>query len=163
MLPLGLPWNARRWAGPLPPAWAFLPDCGHSAYCLCWRNAPIAPTPTASHRAIADRLFLAGARGFITPRQHAVLIAVCEGGNLNCVIERTGIDRSTTSELVRRMAPLESARPCGGLGRVPKTFERHYLRTGRAKARKPQLQRCASHDAGADQQAVVRQLVVRNS
>jgi DNA-binding MarR family transcriptional regulator len=53
----------------------------------------------------ADQLFLAGALGFVTPRQFAVLIAVSasEGGNLTHVIERTGIDRSTASELVRRM------------------------------------------------------------
>ena len=60
------------------------------------------------HRAeqAADQLFLAGALGFITPRQLAVLIAVSEieGGNLNYVVERTGIDRSTTSEMVGRMA-----------------------------------------------------------
>jgi DNA-binding MarR family transcriptional regulator len=60
------------------------------------------------HRAeqAADQLFLAGALGFITPRQLAVLIAVSEseGGNISYVIERTGIDRSTTSELVGRMA-----------------------------------------------------------
>ena len=60
------------------------------------------------HRAeqLADQLFQANAIGFITPRQLAVLIAVSEseGSNLNCVIERTGIDRSTTSELVGRMA-----------------------------------------------------------
>ena len=60
------------------------------------------------HRAeqAADQLFLAGALGFVTPRQLAVLIAVSdsEGSNLNYVIERTGIDRSTTSEMVGRMA-----------------------------------------------------------
>jgi DNA-binding MarR family transcriptional regulator len=60
------------------------------------------------HRAeqAADQLFLSGALGFTTPRQLAVLIAVSEseGSNLNYVIERTGIDRSTTSELVGRMA-----------------------------------------------------------
>jgi MarR family transcriptional regulator, temperature-dependent positive regulator of motility len=59
------------------------------------------------HRAeqAADRLFLAGALGFVTPRQLAVLIAVAEskGGNLNHVIKHTGIDRSTTSNLVGRM------------------------------------------------------------
>src|SRR5262245_43383224 len=52
------------------------------------------------HRAeqLADQLFLAGARGFVTPRQLAVLIAVAEreGG--------TGIDRSTAAELVKRLA-----------------------------------------------------------
>jgi DNA-binding MarR family transcriptional regulator len=59
------------------------------------------------HRAeqIADRLFQAGALGFVTPRQLAVLIAVSEseGCNLTAVIERTWIDRSTTTELVQRL------------------------------------------------------------
>jgi MarR family transcriptional regulator, temperature-dependent positive regulator of motility len=69
------------------------------------------------HRAeqAADRLFLAGALGFATPRQLAVLIAVSEseGDNLNHVITRTGIDRSTTSYLVGRTArvgPLQKRR-----------------------------------------------------
>src|SRR5262249_13435126 len=60
------------------------------------------------HRAeqLADQLFQAGAIGFITPRQLAVLIAVSEheGCTSTYVIEHTGMDRSTTSELVGRMA-----------------------------------------------------------
>ena len=59
------------------------------------------------HRAeqIADRLFQDGALGFTTPRQLAVLTAVAasEGCNLTTVMERTGIDRSTTTELVQRL------------------------------------------------------------
>ena len=59
------------------------------------------------HRAeqVADRLFEDGALGFVTPRQLEVLIAVSEseGCNLVAVAERTGIDRSTTTELVRRL------------------------------------------------------------
>jgi MarR family transcriptional regulator, temperature-dependent positive regulator of motility len=68
------------------------------------RRSPLHPLHRAEQA--ADQLFLAGALGFITPRQLAVLIAVSEseGGNITHVIERTGIDRSTSSELVRRMA-----------------------------------------------------------
>ena len=59
------------------------------------------------HRAeqVADRLFQGGALGFVTPRQLDVLIAVAadEGCNLTAIIERTGIDRSTTTELVQRL------------------------------------------------------------
>lgn len=59
------------------------------------------------HRAeqVADRLFEDSALGFVTPRQLEVLIAVAadEGCNLVAVAERTGIDRSTTTELVRRL------------------------------------------------------------
>jgi DNA-binding MarR family transcriptional regulator len=59
------------------------------------------------HRAeqVANRLFEDGAAGFITPRQLAVLVAVSEieGCNLVAVAERTGIDRATLGEIVRRM------------------------------------------------------------
>jgi MarR family transcriptional regulator, temperature-dependent positive regulator of motility len=59
------------------------------------------------HRAeqVANRLFEDGAIGFVTPRQLAGLVAVSksEGCNLVAVAERTGIDRSTTTELVQRM------------------------------------------------------------
>jgi DNA-binding MarR family transcriptional regulator len=54
---------------------------------------------------VAGRLFEAGALGFITPRQLEILIAVSEseGCNLTAVIERTGIDRSTTTDIVQRL------------------------------------------------------------
>jgi len=59
------------------------------------------------HRAeqAAERLFNAGALGFVTPRQLEVLIAVAadEDCNLAAVVERTGIDRSTTTILVQGM------------------------------------------------------------
>jgi MarR family transcriptional regulator, temperature-dependent positive regulator of motility len=59
------------------------------------------------HRAeqVASHLFNDGALGFTTPRQLAVLIAVSalEGCNLTAVIEHTGIDRSTTTDLVQRL------------------------------------------------------------
>src|SRR5262245_9558667 len=59
------------------------------------------------HRAeqVADRLFHDSTLGFITPRQLAVLTTVSarEGCNLRTVVERTGIDRSTTTEVVRRL------------------------------------------------------------
>jgi DNA-binding MarR family transcriptional regulator len=59
------------------------------------------------HRAeqVASRVFNDGALSFTTPRQLEVLIAVSEseGCNLTAVIERTGIDRSSTTELVRRL------------------------------------------------------------
>src|SRR5262245_3959567 len=59
------------------------------------------------HRAeqAADRVFNDGALAFTTPRQLEVLIAVAthDGCNLTVVIEHTGIDRSTTTELVRRL------------------------------------------------------------
>jgi MarR family transcriptional regulator, temperature-dependent positive regulator of motility len=59
------------------------------------------------HRAeqAANRLFQDGALGFITPRPLAVLIAVSaqEGCSLAAVIEHTGIDRSTTTQIVRHL------------------------------------------------------------
>jgi MarR family transcriptional regulator, temperature-dependent positive regulator of motility len=65
------------------------------------------PSPLHLHRAeqVASRVFEEGALGYTTPRQLEVLIAVSEseGCNLTAVIERTGIDRSSTTELVRRL------------------------------------------------------------
>ena len=54
---------------------------------------------------VADRLFQGGALGFVTPRQLEILIAVAadEGCNLTAIKERTGIDRSTATELVQRL------------------------------------------------------------
>jgi DNA-binding MarR family transcriptional regulator len=53
----------------------------------------------------ADRLFWANGIGYITPRQLAVLVTVAddEGIHLTAVKERTGIDRSTTSDVVERL------------------------------------------------------------
>jgi MarR family transcriptional regulator, temperature-dependent positive regulator of motility len=54
----------------------------------------------------ADSLFDAGAReSNLTPRQLAVLIEVghSDGPNQTEIAERTGVDRSTLSELVRRL------------------------------------------------------------
>jgi MarR family transcriptional regulator, temperature-dependent positive regulator of motility len=59
------------------------------------------------HRAeqIADRLFLTGVLGSITPRQFAVLVAVAENEGLSQVdvSKRTGIDWVTTIDVVRRL------------------------------------------------------------
>jgi MarR family transcriptional regulator, temperature-dependent positive regulator of motility len=69
------------------------------------RHAPIALHLLHRAEQVANRLFEGGALAVTTPRQLAVLIAVSEseGCNLVAVAERTGIDRSTTTELVQRM------------------------------------------------------------
>src|SRR5262245_61583349 len=69
------------------------------------RHAPIALHLLHRAEQVANRLFEGGALAVTTPRQLAVLIAVSEGQgcNLVAVAERTGIDRSTTTELVQRM------------------------------------------------------------
>jgi DNA-binding MarR family transcriptional regulator len=90
-----------------PPARALfhtLLTLGTLSYGAQMRTSPL----HLLHRAeqAASRVFHDGALGFVTPRQLAVLITVAEneGGNLTGVIQRTGMDRSTTSELVGRMA-----------------------------------------------------------
>jgi MarR family transcriptional regulator, temperature-dependent positive regulator of motility len=59
------------------------------------------------HRAgqCAEEIFLARMARSITPRQLAVLITVAEEEGLSQtdITERTGIDRSTTADLVRRL------------------------------------------------------------
>jgi DNA-binding MarR family transcriptional regulator len=59
------------------------------------------------HRAgqAGDMLFAAKVIGDITPRQLAVLVAISgtEGLNQTDIVERTGIDRSTLTDLVRRL------------------------------------------------------------
>jgi MarR family transcriptional regulator, temperature-dependent positive regulator of motility len=53
----------------------------------------------------AGKLFAATAMGTTTPRQLAVLIAVSENEGLNqtAVVKRTGIDRSTSADIIRRL------------------------------------------------------------
>jgi MarR family transcriptional regulator, temperature-dependent positive regulator of motility len=53
----------------------------------------------------AGRLFVAHALGFIRPRQLEILVAVSENDGLNQtdVAERTGIGRSTVTQIVARM------------------------------------------------------------
>jgi DNA-binding MarR family transcriptional regulator len=71
------------------------------------------PSPLhALHRAAqrADSLFARhGGAGHITPRQFAVLEAVSSAEGLNQVkiMQATGIDRSSTAELVRRLVSLK--------------------------------------------------------
>jgi DNA-binding MarR family transcriptional regulator len=50
-------------------------------------------------------MFERGTAGDLTPRQYAVLVTVAENEGLSQtrLIERTGIDRSTVSDIVRRM------------------------------------------------------------
>ena len=59
------------------------------------------------HRAeqAAAKLFATSAMGFITPRQLAILVTVSENEGLNQtrVVERTGIDSSTTVKIVGRL------------------------------------------------------------
>ena len=77
-----------------------MPTLGTAELWLATRPSPL----HLLHRAeqVADRLFQDGALGLVTPRQLEVLIAVAEqeGCNLAAVAERTGIDRSTTTDLV---------------------------------------------------------------
>jgi DNA-binding MarR family transcriptional regulator len=60
------------------------------------------------HRAqqLSDVLFEAEVGADLTPRQFAVLTAVAENEGLNQtgIVQRTGIDRSTLADLVRRLA-----------------------------------------------------------
>jgi hypothetical protein len=53
----------------------------------------------------AGRLFAARAMGSTTPRQLAILVAVSENDGLNQtdVVQRTGIDRSTLTEIISRL------------------------------------------------------------
>jgi DNA-binding MarR family transcriptional regulator len=55
---------------------------------------------------VADRLFQAYGLRFVTPRQLAVLLVVAEDEGINATIvtERTGIDRTTTGQVVQRLA-----------------------------------------------------------
>ena len=59
------------------------------------------------HRAsqCAEILFTAEMRSDLTPRQFAVLVTVSqrEGLSQTRIVERTGIDRSTMADIVRRM------------------------------------------------------------
>jgi MarR family transcriptional regulator, temperature-dependent positive regulator of motility len=53
----------------------------------------------------AGRLFAVNAMGSTTPRQLAILVAVSEYEGLNQteVMQRTGIDRSTVADIIRRL------------------------------------------------------------
>jgi len=95
-----------RQGGPGSGDWGLFPPIADARNAELW--CAMRPSPLhLLHRAeqVADRLFQDGAPGFITPRQLAVLTTVSEseGCNLTAVIERTGIDRSTTTELVQRL------------------------------------------------------------
>jgi MarR family transcriptional regulator, temperature-dependent positive regulator of motility len=62
--------------------------------------------------------FCMGTKGKLTPRQLALLMAIeeCEGLNQTELTERTGIDRSTISEMIRRLQRkglLQRRRPRG--------------------------------------------------
>jgi MarR family transcriptional regulator, temperature-dependent positive regulator of motility len=54
---------------------------------------------------VANRLFQDGALGLTSPRALAIVIAVSEqeGCNLTAVMERTRIDQSTTTAIVKRL------------------------------------------------------------